>query len=135
MRVLTLGTFDLLHAGHVRFLNQCSMLGAVTVGVNTDGFAATYKRTPVIPEDQRLEIISALRAVHDATLNDGPGIDLITARRPNILAIGPDWFSKDYPAQIGMTADDIFRMNISLVYVSPARVEGLSASEIRERLR
>lgn len=135
MRVLTLGTFDLFHAGHVKFLRQCAQLGELTVGVNTDRFVRSYKRQPVIPHDERREIVEALEFVHNAFLNDGPGSEEIRARKPNILAIGPDWYARDYPAQIGMHPDELFDLNITLAFVPPARVPGLSATEIRERIR
>lgn len=134
MRVLTIGTFDLPHAGHVRFLRRCAQLGELTVGVNTDRFVRTYKPDPVIPEGQREEIIAAFGFVKRTLLNDGPGVDVIRRLNPDVLAIGPDWYARDYPAQIGMHADELFALNITLAFVGPAREQGLFASEIRGRI-
>lgn len=135
MRVLTLGTFDLFHAGHVRFLQRCARLGELTVGVNTDRFVRSYKRQPVIPHALRREVVEAVGVVRRTVLNDGPGADLIRRLRPDVLAIGPDWYARDYPEQIGMHHEELFDLNIALAFVPPARVPGLSATEIRERLR
>jgi len=63
--VYTVGTFDLLHVGHLALLEQCSELGDVlAVGVASDFVVNSYKpNVPVIPLDQRQEMLTALRCV------------------------------------------------------------------------
>ena len=65
MIVYTVGTFDLLHVGHLALLEYCATLGdVVAVGVASDRVVKSYKpNTPVIPLDQRLEMLQALRCV------------------------------------------------------------------------
>jgi glycerol-3-phosphate cytidylyltransferase len=65
MVVYTVGTFDLLHVGHLALLEYCATLGdVVAVGVASDSVVRSYKpEKPVIPLDQRLEMLNALRCV------------------------------------------------------------------------
>lgn len=135
MRVLTIGTFDLFHAGHVRLFKKSAEYGELTVGVNSDEFVTSYKGSPVIPYELRREVVEAIGCVSDVVPNDGSGTDLIRSVKPDILAIGPDWLDRDYLTQIGMTQDELFGdLGVTLAFIPPARVPGLSASEIRDRL-
>ena len=65
MIVYTVGTFDLLHVGHLALLKYCATLGDVlAVGVASDRVVSSYKpNVPVIPLDQRVEMLEALRCV------------------------------------------------------------------------
>ena len=132
--VLTIGTFDLLHYGHVDFLNRAAELGAgLTVGINSDRFAATFKDRPVMDEDERAY---AVRQLGYATeVNDGPGHELIRALRPAVLAVGSDWARKDYRAQINVTQDWLDGRGITLAYVPYRQWRPISSTEIRRRLR
>ena len=65
MLVYTLGTFDLLHVGHLALLNHCKTLGdTLAVGVASDNVVRMYKpNVPVVPLEQRMEMLSALSCV------------------------------------------------------------------------
>lgn len=65
MLVYTVGTWDLLHVGHLAILEQCKALGnTVAVGVASDEVVASYKRNvPVVPLEERMEMLRALRCV------------------------------------------------------------------------
>ena len=66
-RVFTEGVFDLLHVGHVRALERARALGDdLLVGVHSDEDVAKYKRTPIIPFEQRIELVRSLRCVSEA---------------------------------------------------------------------
>lgn len=129
MRILTIGTFDLLHDGHRGMFHRAARIGELTVGVNTDRFVTGYKGAPAQTETERLHAVAELG--YAAVLNDGPGRDLIHAKRPDVLAIGPDWLTRDYLGQIGMTDDELFGLDVVLAFVPPPRQPGLSSSEIR----
>lgn len=131
--VLTIGTFDVLHFGHVAFLRQCVRLGTdLVVGVNTDRFAGSFKPAPVM--DQR-ERVHALRQLgYAARLNDGPGRDLIADVRPDVLAIGSDYARKDYYAQVGVDQDWLDERKVILAYVPYVQDMPISTTEIRRRI-
>ena len=63
--VYTVGTFDLLHVGHLALLNQCKLLGNIlVVGVASDAVVNMYKpNVPVVPLEQRVEMLEALSCV------------------------------------------------------------------------
>ena len=64
--VLTYGTFDLLHIGHVRLLERASALGSgLAVGVSTDDFARAKGHQPVVPFEERSEMLMALWCVDE----------------------------------------------------------------------
>src|SRR5262249_15309993 len=88
MRVLTIGTFDLLHLGHVRLLKRAARFGELVVGVNSDRFVSEYRgRMPVDDEVKRMRYVEAIRPVSRVHLNDGPGRELIEEVAPDILVV------------------------------------------------
>jgi D-beta-D-heptose 7-phosphate kinase/D-beta-D-heptose 1-phosphate adenosyltransferase len=93
--VFTNGCFDLLHIGHVRYLEKAKALGDVLViGVNSDASVRKLKgpKRPILPEAERAEILSGLGCVDYITLfNEIDPLKLITSLRPNILVKGGDW--------------------------------------------
>jgi formyltetrahydrofolate-dependent phosphoribosylglycinamide formyltransferase len=93
--VFTNGCFDLLHAGHVRYLNQARALGdALLVAVNSDASVRALKgpARPVNPENDRAEVLSALRAVDGVVVfHEERATRLIEAIRPHIYAKGGDY--------------------------------------------
>jgi len=94
--VFTNGCFDLLHIGHTRYLEEANRLGnRLVVGVNSDGSVRQLAKgtdRPIIPADQRAEVLAALACVDFVTIFDEPDpLPLIQALRPNILVKGGDW--------------------------------------------
>ncbi len=93
--VLTNGTFDLLHIGHIRYLEEARSYGDVlVVGVNSDSSASGYKGPgrPVVPQDERAEIVAALRCVDYATIFDEPTAErLVEALKPEVYVKGGDY--------------------------------------------
>jgi D-beta-D-heptose 7-phosphate kinase/D-beta-D-heptose 1-phosphate adenosyltransferase len=93
--VFTNGCFDLLHVGHVRYLEKAKALGDVLViGVNSDASVRKLKgpKRPILPEKERTEILSGLGCVDYITLfNEMDPLKLITSLRPDVLAKGGDW--------------------------------------------
>jgi D-beta-D-heptose 7-phosphate kinase/D-beta-D-heptose 1-phosphate adenosyltransferase len=97
--VFTNGCFDLLHAGHVRYLAAAKDEGDVlVVGLNSDRSVRRIKGAarPIVPQDQRAEILSALSAVDAVCLFDDPDpLALIRSIEPHVLAKGADWKAED----------------------------------------
>jgi rfaE bifunctional protein nucleotidyltransferase chain/domain len=93
--VFTNGVFDLLHPGHVRYLQQARALGdALIVGVNSDRSVRSNKGQgrPITPELERCEILEALACVDAVVVfdEDTPHA-LIDAIQPDVLVKGADW--------------------------------------------
>jgi rfaE bifunctional protein nucleotidyltransferase chain/domain len=93
--VFTNGVFDLLHPGHVRYLQQARRLGdALIVGLNSDRSVRANKGEgrPITSEDERSEILEALACVDAVVVfdEDTPS-DLIAALQPDTLVKGADW--------------------------------------------
>lgn len=93
--VFTNGCFDLLHVGHIRYLEKAKSLGDILiVGVNSDRSVREIKGPlrPILPEEERAEMISGLGCVDYVTLFDEPTpFHLITSLQPHVLVKGGDW--------------------------------------------
>jgi FAD synthetase len=92
MLVVATGVFELLHPGHIRYLEESKKLGTrLVVVVASDETAAKRKRRPVISERQRLHMVKELKPVDDAIIGDGGDMyDTMVKLRPDILTIGAD---------------------------------------------
>ena len=99
--VLANGCFDLMHVGHIRYLAGAKALGHIlVVGVNSDRQARALKGEgrPFMPENERAEIVSALRCVDLVTIFDEPTVEeLIRAIRPDFHAKGTDYTFENVP--------------------------------------
>jgi D-glycero-beta-D-manno-heptose 1-phosphate adenylyltransferase len=95
--VFTNGCFDLLHPGHIRTLEAARKLGdALVVGLNSDRGVRELKGAgrPVLPEQERAEILAALECVDAVVIFDEPTPrEIITALLPDVLVKGGDWAS------------------------------------------
>ncbi len=95
----TNGTFDILHLGHVTYLQKArASADVLIVGVNTDRSVKTYKdpSRPINPEQDRIKVLTALACVDYAILfNDPTPLQLILKIRPDVLVKGADWAIKD----------------------------------------
>jgi D-beta-D-heptose 7-phosphate kinase/D-beta-D-heptose 1-phosphate adenosyltransferase len=93
--VFTNGVFDLLHPGHIRYLKTARSHGdALIVGVNSDRSVRANKGPgrPVIPEDERAEVLAALACVDAVVMFDEPTpAAIIEAIQPDVLVKGADW--------------------------------------------
>jgi glycerol-3-phosphate cytidylyltransferase len=96
--VITFGTFDVFHVGHVRVLQRAAELGdRLVVGVSSDALNFSKKgRAPVFNEDERLEIIGSLRVVDGVFLEESleKKRDYIVEQHADVLVMGDDWAGK-----------------------------------------
>ena len=131
--VLTNGTFDLLHIGHVRYLHEARALGNIlVVGINSDASVRGYKGPgrPVVPQDERAEIVAALRCVDYVTIFDEPtATHLVETLKPDIYAKGGDYSSGAKPLP---EADAVLSYG-GQVAIIPF-VQGHSASDLIRRV-
>ena len=94
MLVYTVGTFDLLHVGHLALLQHCKSLGnSVAVGVASDEVVASYKpNVPVVPLEERMEMLKALRCVD--IVRPYYDLEYVSGCKEldvDIFVIGEDW--------------------------------------------
>ncbi|MFQ5329779.1 MAG: D-glycero-beta-D-manno-heptose 1-phosphate adenylyltransferase [Thermodesulfobacteriota bacterium] len=97
--VFTNGCFDIIHAGHVRYLSKAKGLGDILiVGLNSDASVREIKgsRRPIVPQRERAEILAALECVdYVVTFNEPTPLTLIEAIAPDVLVKGADWAGND----------------------------------------
>jgi rfaE bifunctional protein nucleotidyltransferase chain/domain len=130
--VFTNGCFDILHVGHVRFLNQARLLGdALVVAVNSDRSVKVIKgdRRPIVPGIERAEVLAALGSVDYVVFFEDPTPQkIIEAIVPDVLVKGADWGISEIVGRLAVeNAGGVVR-NVPLV-------EGSSTSGIIEKVR
>lgn len=92
-KVLIAGTFDILHPGHIFLIHQAAKLGEVYVIVATDKNRNRFSgKLPIVPEEQRLEVIKNLKNVKEARLGrkDKKTLLVISEIKPDIILLGPN---------------------------------------------
>jgi D-beta-D-heptose 7-phosphate kinase/D-beta-D-heptose 1-phosphate adenosyltransferase len=97
--VFTNGCFDILHAGHTRYLREARKLGDVLIlALNSDRSVRSIKgpMRPIVPEAERAEVVAALDSVDYVTVFDEmTPLELIEFLRPDVIVKGGDWAEKD----------------------------------------
>ena len=125
--VITFGTFDLFHYGHLRILERAASLGdKLIVGVSSDSLNFAKKhRYPIYSEQERLNIISSLKCVSCVFLEEALELkrDYLLKYQANILVMGDDWKGKF----------DCFNDICDVIYfeITPS----ISTTEIIERIK
>jgi rfaE bifunctional protein nucleotidyltransferase chain/domain len=106
--VLANGAFDLLHVGHVRYLEAAKALGDVlVVAVNSDASVRAAKGAgrPIVPQAERLELVAALRCVDHVLLFDEPDVRAVIAwLKPHVHAKGTDYTADTVPERADVEA-------------------------------
>jgi len=97
--VFTNGCFDILHVGHTRYLTEAKKQGNILVlGLNSDESVRSLKgkERPLIPENERADVIAALESVDYVTIfHELTPLEIIEYLKPDILVKGGDWKEKD----------------------------------------
>ena len=123
--VYTSGSFDLFHSNHLKMIKYARGLGDVLiVGVSTDELVSSYKKPPVIPFEERIQIVEALKypdiVIPQHSLDHS---ELIRKLHINIFVVGDDWFGKyDYLEKLGVK-----------VFYFPYG-KGTSTSKVKEKI-
>jgi glycerol-3-phosphate cytidylyltransferase len=93
--VITFGTYDVFHVGHLRILERAASLGdRLVVGVSADALNLAKKgRKPVFSQTERLEIVGALKVVDEVFVEESLELkrDYIEKYHADVLAMGDDW--------------------------------------------
>ena len=96
--VITFGTFDVFHVGHIRVLQRAAALGdRLVVGVSADALNIAKKgRPPVYTQDERMEIVASLRVVDEVFVEESleQKRDYIVEHEADVLVMGDDWAGK-----------------------------------------
>lgn len=103
--VYTSGTFDMLHANHIKMIEYARSLGDILiVGVNTDELVESYKSTPVIPFEERIALMKAIKypdiVIPQHSLDHA---DKVEKLHFDVFVVGDDWVGKyDYLKEKGV---------------------------------
>ena len=125
--VFTNGCFDILHAGHIRYLKETKKLGDILVlGLNADKSVSRIKPgRPVVPEAERAEVLSALSMIDYIVLfHEDTPYELIKEVGPDVLVKGADWEKED------IVGNDLVKEVRTIEFV-----EGISTSEIIKKIQ
>lgn len=91
VRVLATGTFDILHPGHLAYLQEAKRLGDELFVIVSNSATVEHKPKPLLPDEQRLEMVAALRVVDHAILGDEKDMFRpLKTIKPDIIALGFD---------------------------------------------
>ena len=137
--VLASGNFDLLHLGHVKYLEEAKKAGGenakLIVIVARDSTIKKMKgRKPVMPEDQRRSLVESLKVVDEAILGyEELDISKVLEKiRPDIIAVGHDQHNIEGPVRKALAAK---KLNIQVVKIGKFGKEELnSSSKIKRKL-
>lgn len=123
--VYTSGTFDMLHINHLKMIEYARALGDILiVGVNTDELVASYKSEPIIPFEERIALMKAIKypdiVIPQHSLDHR---DKVKKLNFDVFVVGDDWTGKyDYLKELGVT----------VVYFPYGK--GVSSSSLREKI-
>ena len=142
MRVMNLGTFDIIHYGHLSLLKFCKQLAGkdeFIVGLNSGSFVSQFKgHYPVMSWEERKKTLLSLPWVDRVVKNPQPKKSAGTVMLENgieLVVSGLDWLRKDLPKQWGVDYDWLDQNNISVCYFPFYKTKEISSSIIKERIR
>ena len=123
VRVMAVGVFDLLHAGHLHYLEQAKSLGdELVVVVAQDDTVRTQKHEPVTSQDLRCRMVNGLKPVDMAIIGNSPGtpiFDILSVVKPDLIALGYDQKHSIDSIRSGLDKHGFSEVGLT-------RVEGLS---------
>ena len=130
-RVITYGTFDMLHINHLKMIEYARALGDILiVGVNTDELVASYKSEPIIPFEERIEIIKAIKYVDMAVPQENK--DKIAAYNKykfDVMFVGDDWKGSSLFSKCEV---ELKKHNCDVIYFPYTK--GTSSTILREKV-
>lgn len=123
--VYTSGTFDMLHANHLKMIEYARALGDILiVGVNTDELVASYKSHPIIPFEERIALVKALKypdiVIPQKSLDH---TDKVKKLNFDIFVVGDDWVGK---------YDYLEEQDVDVIYFPYG--DGISSSSLKRRI-
>ena len=129
--IFTNGCFDILHAGHTRYLREAKKLGDILIlALNSDNSVRSIKgeKRPIVPEAERAEVVASLASVDYVTVfNEPTPLALIEFLQPDVIVKGGDWAEKD------IVGTEAVRKWGGRVAIMP-EIEGASTTNVIERV-
>jgi len=129
--IFTNGCFDILHAGHTRYLREAKKLGDVLIlALNSDKSVRAIKgeKRPIVPEAERAEVVASLASVDYVTVFDEmTPLELIEYLQPDVIVKGGDWDVKD------IVGAEAVRKWGGRVAIMP-EIEGASTTNVIEKV-
>jgi rfaE bifunctional protein nucleotidyltransferase chain/domain len=129
--IFTNGCFDILHAGHTRYLREAKKLGDVLIlALNSDKSVRAIKgeKRPIVPEAERAEVVASLASVDYVTVFDElTPLELIEFLQPDVIVKGGDWAEKD------IVGAEAVRKWGGRVAIMP-EIEGASTTNVIEKV-
>jgi rfaE bifunctional protein nucleotidyltransferase chain/domain len=96
--VLTTGTFNIIHAGHIELFNFCKSFGNLYIGINSDKYLISKYKGKYVPIEYRIKVLSELDCIESIYIFDEfEPTNLIKKIRPDFYVKGPDYFNKEIP--------------------------------------
>ncbi len=133
VRVMATGVFDLLHPGHLYFLEEAKKLGdELVVVVARDQTARRLKHEPYVPEHIRREMVEALKPVDRAVLGSATDIyETVVRERPDLIALGHDqhWDAQEVERECARRG-----VTVKVVRLGPLPHDELATRRIVERI-
>jgi glycerol-3-phosphate cytidylyltransferase len=128
--VITFGTFDLFHIGHLNILNRCKKYGnKLIVGISSDNLNYVKKgRKPIYNENDRMNIIKNIKCVDDVFIEDKleDKIKYCKKYNANVFIIGDDWKDKIIPG-LNITFDEQLKDVCEVIYLK--RTDNISTTD------
>lgn len=124
--VLTYGTFDLFHIGHLNLLKRARELGdKLIVAVSTDEFNATKGKTTLMPFEHRVELVRSVRFVDDVIAEENweQKISDVQQQKVDVFVMGSDWQGKF----------DFLKPHCEVVYLP--RTDNVSSTELKKAIQ
>lgn len=123
--VYTSGTFDMLHANHLKMIEYARALGDILIiGVNTDELVASYKSQPIIPFEERIALVKALKypdiVIPQKSLDHTEKVKKLNF---DIFVVGDDWTGK---------YDYLEKQGVDVIYFPYG--QGISSSSLKKRI-
>lgn len=134
-KVITFGTFDLFHIGHLKILERAKKYGDyLIVGISSDKLNwEKKKKTPIFPCEERLEIIASLKCVDEVFIEEViDKKDYCKKYNADIFIIGNDWEGRPC-GQENKTFDEQLEGICSVIYLE--RTKDISTTEIVEKIK
>ncbi|MGZ4863510.1 MAG: adenylyltransferase/cytidyltransferase family protein [Halobacteriota archaeon] len=125
IRVLATGTFDILHPGHILYLRKAKELGDELFVIVSRDSMIKHKPKPIVPEQQRLQVIKALGMVDYADLGSTRDIfEPLTLIKPDIIALGFDQYFDENKLQEDLKKRQIPSKVVRLLYQDSGNLSG-----------